>query len=89
MDFLQIALILFILILTVMLTILGLQVFFILNTLKKALTRLDQFIGEVEEVAKEVGQAGQAVGREIDLIRRGKGNTGSIIRRMFKKRQGT
>lgn len=52
MDFLQLALILLIIILGIFLSISGVQVFFILKDLKKALDRLNIEIGNGEIVEK-------------------------------------
>ena len=54
MDFLQIALIFLILLLSIFLTISGIQVFFILRDLKKALDRLNNIIHTGEEIAQDL-----------------------------------
>lgn len=52
MDFLQLALILLIIVLGIFLSITGIQVFFILKDLKRALDRLNVAIGNEEMVEK-------------------------------------
>lgn len=76
MDFLQIALILLIIILGIFLSITGLQIFFILRDLKKALDRFNEIIFNKEPVVEEkIKQAAKKSGH-ISL-----GNP----RRFFKK----
>lgn len=54
MDLLQAALIFLILLLSIFLTITGLQVFLILRDLKKALDRLNKVLQTTDEIAAEV-----------------------------------
>lgn len=54
MDFLQIALIFLILILSIFLGITGIQVFFILRDLKKALDRFNTILQTGENIAEEI-----------------------------------
>ena len=54
MDILQIALIFLIALLTVFLTVTGVQVFFILRDLKKALDKLSRVLQTGQEIAQEV-----------------------------------
>lgn len=70
MDFLQIALIFLILLLSIFLAITGFQVFFILRDLKKALDRLNNVLktGEdlAEDIEKPVGAMSNAVTASIN-----------------------
>lgn len=70
MDFLQIALIFLILLLSIFLSITGIQVFFILRDLKKALDRFNNMLKSGEKVAedieKPVGVVSKAVTSSID-----------------------
>ncbi|MBI4040068.1 hypothetical protein HY389_01800 [Candidatus Daviesbacteria bacterium] len=71
MDFLQIALVGLILLLAVMLTVLGSQVFFILKDLKKSLDKLDLILGEVEKptrVAAEVAEVVEVGAKAVKKI---------------------
>lgn len=54
MDFLQIALIFLILLLSIFLGITGIQVFFILKDLKKALDRFNQILQTGENIAQDL-----------------------------------
>lgn len=54
MDFLQIALVLLILLLGVMLSILGLQVFLILKDLKMSLDKIDLILGNTREITADI-----------------------------------
>lgn len=54
MDFLQIALIFLILLLSIFLGITGLQVFFILRDLKKALDHLNKLLKTGEDIAEDI-----------------------------------
>ncbi len=70
MDLLQAALIFLILLLSVFLAITGIQVFFILRDLKKALDKLNNVLktGETiaEDIEKPVGSVSKAVTASID-----------------------
>lgn len=54
MDFLQIALIFLILLLSIFLAITGIQVFFILKDLKKALDRFNHILQTGENIAEDI-----------------------------------
>lgn len=54
MDFLQIALIFLILLLSIFLSITGIQVFFILRDLKKALDKFDAILQTGENIAEDI-----------------------------------
>jgi hypothetical protein len=54
MDFLQLALIFLIALLSVFLTVMGIQVFFILKDLKKGLDRFNNMLASGEQIAKDV-----------------------------------
>lgn len=54
MDFLQIALILLILLLSIFLAITGFQVFFVLRDLQKALKRLNKVLETGEEITQDI-----------------------------------
>jgi hypothetical protein len=61
MDFLQIALVFLILLLAVFLSILGIQVFFILKDLKKSLDKVDLILGSAQETAQNLEKPVKAV----------------------------
>lgn len=54
MDLLSFALIFLIALLTIFLTIIGVQVFFILRDLKKALDRLNKVLKTTDEIAEDI-----------------------------------
>lgn len=54
MDILQVALVLLILVLGIMLSVLGLQVFLILRDLRKSLDKIDLILGNTQKVVEEV-----------------------------------
>ncbi|MBI4037293.1 hypothetical protein HY385_02620 [Candidatus Daviesbacteria bacterium] len=70
MDILQISLVLLILFLTGLLSVLGLQVFFILKDLKKSLDKIDLLIDDVEKPVKAAAQVTQAVENGVKAIKR-------------------
>lgn len=76
MDFLQIALIFLILLLSIFLAITGIQVFFILRDLKKALDRLnkvldtgDQIVSEIEKPVKVASNLVTALGIKAKALK--------------------
>ena len=71
MDLLQIALIFFIFLLTILLSILGVQVFFILRDLKKSLDKLDQVLDESGEVLEDVKVPAKAAARVVQAVESG------------------
>ncbi|MEK7616985.1 MAG: hypothetical protein AAB414_02940 [Patescibacteria group bacterium] len=54
MDFLQVALIFLILLISIFLAIAGFQVFFILRDLHKSLRRLDKILETSQDIAKDI-----------------------------------
>ena len=54
MDFLQVALILLIVVLGVFLSILGIQVFFILKDLRRSLNKLDEVLNDAQNIAYDL-----------------------------------
>jgi len=70
MDFLQIALILLILLLSVFLTITGIQVFFILRDLKKALDRLNNVLQTGQDLAHDVEKPVEAAANLVGAIKK-------------------
>lgn len=71
MDLLQVALIFFILLLTVMLSVLGVQVFFILKDLKRSLEKLDKVIDEADEVVENVKVPAKAAASVVEAVESG------------------
>ncbi|MDO8429304.1 MAG: hypothetical protein Q7S88_01625 [Candidatus Daviesbacteria bacterium] len=53
MDLLQVVLVFFILLLAVLLSVLGIQVFFILKDLKKSLEKLDKVLDDAGQIAED------------------------------------
>lgn len=77
MDLLQVALIFLILLLGVLLTVLGIQVFFILKDLKSSLNRLDRVLGDDHEVAIKTIESG--------TVKSVTGKGKKVAKRLFKK----
>ncbi|MFH1535463.1 MAG: hypothetical protein ABIC96_00095 [Patescibacteria group bacterium] len=65
MDFLEIALIFLILLLSIFLGIAGIQVFFILRDLKKALGKLDAVLQAGENIAEDTEKPVETVGAKV------------------------
>lgn len=65
MDFLQIALIFLIMLLAVFLSVLGIQVFFILKDLKTSLDKLDKILDETTPVEKVVNSVVVTGAKEV------------------------
>ncbi len=95
MDFLQVVLIFLILLLSIFLGITGIQVFFILRDLQKALIRLNRVLETGEEIAQDIEKPVAAASRLIttlgvgakalkNVVKRGKKET-SKSRRFYKR----
>ncbi|MFH0937459.1 MAG: hypothetical protein V1808_04160 [Candidatus Daviesbacteria bacterium] len=66
MDLLQIVLVFFILLLAVFLSILGVQVFYILRELKRSLDKIDRLLGDAHQVASGVAvPVAKAAGEKV------------------------
>lgn len=65
MDFLQVALIFLILLLSVFLAITGIQVFFILRNLKKALDKFNAVLQAGENIAQDIEKPMAAISKLI------------------------
>ena len=76
MDFLQVALVLLIVLLGVLLSILGLQVFLILKDLRGSLERLDKFIQSVSQVTSDLEKPLAAVADVTEAVT----NTAKIVK---------
>lgn len=71
MDILQIALVFLILLLSILLTILGLQVFFILKDLRKSLDKLDAVLSDAQSVADNIQKPVRAAAEVVEAIESG------------------
>ncbi|MBI2018332.1 hypothetical protein HYS96_01360 [Candidatus Daviesbacteria bacterium] len=85
MDFLQIALIFLMLLLSVFLTITGIQVFFILRDLKKALDRLNRVLQTGEEIAEDLEKPVAAASGLITTLGAGAKALRNVVKREKKK----
>lgn len=81
MDFLQIALIFLILLLSVFLTVTGVQVFLILRDLKKALDRLNRIIQTGEEIVEDVEKPIDAASNLVAALGNGAKALGGIMKK--------
>lgn len=93
MDFLQIALVFLIMLLAVFLSILGIQVFFILRDLKKSLDKIDLLLGDAHQVAQNIEKPLQAVASVAQAVENGVKIAKNVVaksnkpaKRLFKRR---
>jgi len=87
MDLLQIALIFLIILLSILLSVLSIQVFFILKDLKKSLDKIDIILGDAEKPVKAVADMVSAVETGVKTVQKISGKQ-TIGRRLFKKKIG-
>lgn len=93
MDFLQIGLIFLIALLSIFLTITGIQVFFILRDLKKALDRLNKVLETSENIAEDIEKPVETASNLVStlssgakaLTRLGKKDSKPKSKRFYKK----
>lgn len=93
MDLLTIALIFLIALLTIFLTVTGVQVFFILRDLKKALDRLNKVLETSEDIAQDIEKPLSTASNLVTTLGRGakalagkmKRNPNPRPRRFYKK----
>jgi hypothetical protein len=71
MDIIQIALVLLILLLAIFLSILGIQVFFILRDLKKAVDKLDIILDDAQVVAEDIKKPIRAAANVTEAMEEG------------------
>lgn len=71
MDFLQVGLMFLILVLGAMLSILGIQVFFILKSLKASLDRFERILNNTETITEELEKPARAVADAADAVENG------------------
>ena len=87
MDFLQIALIFLILLLSIFLAITGFQVFLILRDLKKALDKLNRVLDSGEVIAQDLEKPVEAAANLVDTIKGGAKTLKNIVKREPKSKQ--
>lgn len=87
MDLLQIALVLLILLLGVMLSILGIQVFFILKDLRKSLDKLELILNDAHEIAENVDKPLQAAADVVSAVESGVKTVKNLVQRTPKPSQ--
>lgn len=71
MDFLQVALIFLIALLSILLTVLGIQVFFILKDLKKSLEKFDHLMDSTQVIEDNVAKPVAAVAEVAQAVETG------------------
>lgn len=81
MDYLQIALIFLIALLTIFLTITGVQVFFILRDLKTALDKLNKVLQSSENIAEDVEKPVHRASNLVTTLGVGAKALASIVKR--------
>lgn len=88
MDILQIALVFLILLLAAMLSILGIQVFFILKDLRRSLDKLDVILEDAKDIAdsseKAVSEVADAIETGAKVVKTVV-KTSKPVRRLFRK----
>ena len=84
MDFLQLALISLVVFLAVILSVLGVQVFIVLEKLKKDLDRLDKFIQEVDSQSLDDSKRAEKV--LIPPKPKLENDDSKLVKRIFKRR---
>ncbi|MBI2017526.1 hypothetical protein HYS92_00600 [Candidatus Daviesbacteria bacterium] len=87
MDFLQIALIFLIMLLSVFLTVTGVQVFLILRDLKKALDKLNGVLKTGQDLAQDIEKPVAAATNLVSSIATGVKEFGGVVRRDSKPKQ--
>ncbi len=86
MDFLQIALIFLILLLSIFLAITGIQVFFILRDLKRALDRLNKVLDVGEEIVEDLEKPVKAASNLVTVLGTKAKELKNVIKRPKPKR---
>lgn len=84
MDFLQLALVLLILLLGIMLSVLGLQVFLILKDLRKSLDKID-FLLDIEKPVKAAAELTQVVEGGVKVVKHLGNRSTKSAKRLFKR----
>lgn len=79
--------------LAVLLSILGIQVFFILRDLKRSLDKIDLFLGDAQKIAKNVEKPLEAVAEVAKVVETGVRIAKNVVskspkpaKRLFKRR---
>jgi hypothetical protein len=92
-DILQIALIFLIVLLSVFLSVLGIQVFFILKDLRKSLDKLDRVLESTEDIAENLEKPARVVSEVTQVLEGGVKvvkalgeRSGRPAKRLFKRR---
>ena len=81
MDFLTIGLVFLIILLSVFLTVTGVQVFFILRDLKKALDRLNKVLQTGENIAQDIEKPVQAASNLVATLGKGAKALAGIVKK--------
>jgi L-asparagine transporter-like permease len=71
MDISQIILLVVILLVSVVLIIIGIQLIFILKDTKKTLSKVDNILGDVEFMSRNLTRSSLTVGHLVDSVRNG------------------
>ncbi len=84
MDLLQLALIFLIILLSIFLAITGIQVFFILRDLKKALDKLNKVLQTGENIAQDIEKPVAAASNLVSALGNGAKSIAGIVKRESK-----
>ncbi len=79
MDILQIALVFLILLLSVIMSILGIQVFMILKELRKSLDKFEELLGDAQNIAEDVSKPIKAAAEVTQVVETGVKAVKSIV----------
>lgn len=85
MDLLQVALVLLIVILSVVLSILGIQVFFILKDLRKSLDKFEMLLSDAHNIAEDVSKPIRVAAEVTQAVEDGVKAVKSIVQSKPKK----
>ncbi len=86
MDLLQVALIFLILLLSIFLALTGIQVFFILRDLKKALDKLNAFLQTGENIAQDIERPVAAASNMVTGIGNGVSDAAKILEKIINRK---
>lgn len=87
MDILQVALVFLIMLLAVLLSILGVQVFFILRDLKKSMDKIDLLLGNAQSLAENIQRPIKAAADLSQVVESGVQAAKVLSERIISKRE--
>ncbi|KKS63811.1 hypothetical protein A3A14_01855 [Candidatus Daviesbacteria bacterium RIFCSPLOWO2_01_FULL_43_38] len=88
MDFLQLALVFLILLLGIMLSVLGLQVFLILKDLRKSLDKIDLLLGSAQRVASDIEKPAKVAAELTQVVEGGVKAGAQVVKKLTQGKPG-